>query len=289
MKLTPLTRTAARWTAGLLVAAGLAAGIGAHPAGADERPPAPTMQSLRLDAPDAYVTFKDNAEDESGFLIVLRERDQPDQMIPVYSTQAVPGAGRVATRTVSGIRPGVAYCATVQTYRSRDFDEVLLDPFAEVYSFDSNAVCADPTRRPPDLALEKIGGREEREWTVVKDQAPAYLVNIRNDGADAIGMVVVDISTSGVAKLADNQSVVLPGWRASGFTCVAKPHVPGSTTGGLRCTGGSLKQGGRTNPAILVRFTGRGYGYIHVSISASDGPAEVNLNNNHEALGIRVY
>jgi len=290
MKLTLPTRTTARWAAGLLVAAGLAIGIGTQPAAADEPPAVPTLLSLRLEAPDAHVTFRDNADDEHGFLIVLRERDHPDRVAVQASTPTgVPGVGRESTHSLSGITPGVAYCATVRAV-GWELVQYIPPVHFEIESAASNAVCADPAGQAaaPDLALEKIGGREEREWTLVKDQAPAYLVNLRNDGADANGTVVVDIATSGVATLAADQSVVQAGWTAAGFTCVTRPPAGGETAA-LRCTGGSLKQGERTNPAILVRFTGAGYGYIHATVSVSSGPADLNTSGNNEVLGIRIY
>ncbi|MGH2586297.1 MAG: hypothetical protein ACRDJE_15395 [Dehalococcoidia bacterium] len=291
MKFAPLTRTTARWTAGLLVAAGLAIGIGIQPAAADEEVGAPTLQSLRLEAPDAYVTFTDNSAIESDFRVIVRERNNPDRIVVETDVPPVPGEGRVVTRSVSGITAGVALCATVHAQVREENplnprDNPIVIPV--VGRAASNTVCADPASPPPDLALEKISGREEREWTLVKDQAPAYLVNLRNDGAGANGVVVVDIATSGVARLAEQPAVVRQGWEAAGFTCAARPPA-GAETAALRCTGGSLAQGARANPAIAVQFTGRGYGYIHATVSVSGGPAELNTSGNSEVLGIRIY
>jgi hypothetical protein len=289
MTLALLSTTTARVAIGLLVVAGLALGRGAHPAAADEIIRAPTLLSLHLEAPEATVTFKDNADPDYGLYITLRERDHPDRIaVSTFTPGGVPGVGRVATRTIRGITPGVAYCATVQAIvRVDNFNDDLYgleDPVTD----ESNAICMDPTSpQPPDLVLEKVGGPEETEWSAVAGKSPAYLVVFRNTGADATGTVVVDISTSGVATLAPDQAAVRAGWAAAGFTCVSTPPTGGANAG-LRCTGGSLKQGENTNPAILVRFTGRGYGHIHASVSVRGG-AETDTRDNAQTFNVRVY
>ncbi|HEX5166146.1 MAG TPA: hypothetical protein VFV93_12170 [Thermomicrobiales bacterium] len=291
MRYLPTIRTVVRLAAAALVATWLAAGIGAGVANADDDVGAPEVQGLRLEAPVAYVTFKDNASGETSFLIILSERNDPNRVSAVWSTGGVPGVGRVATRQVDGIRPGVAYCVVVQAFRSADGLEVLTDLSGlpgTGHSRESNAVCTDPDVRPPDLAMERIGGREERDWATVAGQAPAYLVAFRNDGADARGTVTVDIATSGVASLGDQIAVARQGWEAAGFTCASR-RTTGAETAALRCTGGSLKQGERVNSAVIVRFTGPGYGYIHASISVSDGPVETDTSDNLAVLGVRVY
>lgn len=40
---------------------------------------------------------------------------------------------------------------------------------------------------------------------------------------------------------------------------------------------------------MLVRFTGPGYGYIHVSVRTEDGAPEPTMADNSLAYGIRIY
>jgi len=133
--------------------------------------------------------------------------------------------------------------------------------------------------------VRNIRGREERTWDQVRTQPAAYLVEIGNSGADAVGTVVFDIQTSGVAKLAEQSA--LQGWQANGFTCATRP-VSGEANAGLRCTGGSLKRGQSINPAIIVGFTGRGFVAIHASVSVRGGTPEEDTGDNGLALNVRI-
>lgn len=291
MRYQTMTRTVGRLAAVALAATALALGISSG-ANADGEVGAPQLQSLRLEAPDAYITFKDNSAIETHFSVTLRERDNPDRVVISADVLPAPGEGRVVTRSVRGIAPGVPLCATV---RAMVWGENIFNPRdnpparpIEAESAPSNSICIDPNVRPPDLALEKIGGQEERDWVVVARQAPAYLVIFRNDGADATGTVTVDIATSGVATLGEQIAVVRQGWEAAGFACSTRQPA-GAETAALRCTGGSLKQGERINPAVIVRFTGQGYGYIHAAVSVNGDPVEADTSDNLTVLGIRIY
>ncbi len=153
----------------------------------------------------------------------------------------------------------------------------------------SAGTAVEPSGPPPDLAIEKIRGREEVEGGVGKTMA--YLVVFRNDGADANGTVVVDIATSGVLTLAEDPEVaqtVQKGWEASGFKCVTT-QPSGGANASMRCSGGSLKRGQSANPAVIVRATRAGYGYIHASIGVSGGPPERDTSDQGLALPVRIY
>lgn len=251
----------------------------AHPAAADEQIGPPTLQSVRLEPPSAFLTFKDNSAIETNFHIVLRERDNPDRIVAKANVLSVPGEGRVATRSIGGVPSGVALCAIIQ---SQIREEVPFGTFLLVEaSANSNTVCVDSlTPAPPDLALEKIRGREEWKPT----ESISYVIPMRNDGADATGTVVLEVATSGIATVTGGYQ---PGMAALGFTCVTKP-ASGTTTATLRCTGGSLKKGENTTTAILVRLTRPGYGAIHATISLSGGPAETDTSDNASTLPVRA-
>lgn len=199
--------TMGRLAGALLVAAGLALGIGIQPVAADDEDeiPRPTPLTLRLEGTEAHITFRDNSENEEEFYVYLEERDHPGVVVLRSHGPGVQGAGRVVSRSVQGITPGVAYCATVGAVRYENFVVTLSDTSV------SAALCAAPTDRAagPDLAIANIRGREEVEGGT--GRTLSYLVAFRNDGADANGTVVVDIATSGVVTLAD-QTAVRAGW-----------------------------------------------------------------------------
>jgi hypothetical protein len=261
-----------------LVASGVVLGPGIPHAVADEDLPTAQMDNLRLDGTTAYVTFTDYTEDETGYEITMFERDNRDRIV-VDATQvaAVPGTRRQATRTVSGIPSGVALCATVRSYRFGVNGPTSVD---NASSYWSNDVCADPAFARSDLALQNIRGNA----TPQASASPAYLVEIRNPGGtNAIG-IAVDISTSGVATLGD-QAAVAGGWNANGFTCASRAPSGGETSA-LSCTGGQLKQGEQTDPAVIVSFTGPGSGAIHASISSAT--TDTDTGNNGTALTVNA-
>jgi hypothetical protein len=220
MRMNPLARLAMSTA----LAFGLSLGLGVTPAAADTIP-APKLQSLRLEGTEAFVAFQDLSQDEHGFVITVRERDNPDRV--VLNAAPLPGGGapgknRVITQQVGGLPPGVPLCAFVQSAGlSSGFGAAELAGL-ETISPPSNTVCADPavTANAPDLALENIRGKAEQQWTTVQSQAPAYLVAFQNAGGEASG-ITVDISTSGVATLGD-QGAVAGGWTAAGFTCATR-------------------------------------------------------------------
>lgn len=275
---------------GALTASGAVLGVGTHTAAAvPATMPAPQLQSLRLEPPNAIVDFTDRSDNETGFFVSVRERNNPDVVVGFQEVRPVPGSGRTATQSVAvEAPPGVPVCATVRAIR-RD-QGVLADVFGSPIEYvpwveespESNTVCTDPATAPSELALQNIRGKAEQQWATVSGQAPAYLVEFRNSGADATG-IVVDISTSGRATLGD-QAAVQAGWAAAGFTCASRAPSGGETAA-LRCTGGKLKQGEQANPAVLVRFTGPGMGTIHASIS---GPGDTSTSNNGTAFNVTV-
>jgi hypothetical protein len=262
-----------------LLALGPVVGLGVGQAAAEETLDAPTLDSLRLEGRDAHVSFTDHSADETSFAISIWEPGVTSVVVASASVPGSPGDERQGvTRSVSGIPPGNPLCATVQaTITTAEY------PYLQESSPESNRVCEDPADAPSDVALENIRGKEELSWVTVAGQSPAYLVAFRNAGGNETAGIVVDISTSGVATLGD-QAGVQAGWAAAGFSCVTRPPAGGETAA-LSCTGGRLKPGEQTNPAVIVRFTGPGLGTIHASIS---GGADANPGNNGTALNVRV-
>jgi hypothetical protein len=277
----------ARFGIGAAAATVLLVAVGVSPAAAQPLP-APKLQSLRLEGTQAYVAFQDLSEEERGFTITVRERDNPDRVILDHAQLpggGAPGRSRVVTQQVGNLPSGVPLCASVQSWGLSTDGGVAELAGLERVSEPSNTVCTDPANAASaaDLALENIKGKAEQEWTTVQSQAPAYLVAFRNAGGDATG-ITVDVSTSGVATLSD-QAAGAGGWTAAGFSCA--PRAPsGGETAGLRCTGGKLAKGQASSPAVIIRFTGPGNGTIHASISGGGG--DTNSANNGTALSVRV-
>jgi hypothetical protein len=255
----------------------LAFGAGIPTAAADT--PAPQLKSVRVDGTELFFTFVlPSNEDVGGVWLTVRERDNPDHVIldgQGVSLFPLPPPYREISRQAGGMPPDVPVCATLVAWNDPSIG--IKDP----HSPPSNSLCTDPakTAKQTDLALQNIRGNIDPK----ANQSPAYLVEFRNAGGADVTGAVVDVSTSGVAKLAD-QGAVLGGWAANGFSCA--PRGPsGGETAALHCTGGNLKKGEQTDPAVIVSFTGPGFGAIHAQIS---GAGDTNSGNNGTALNVNV-
>jgi hypothetical protein len=267
MDLTGTLRTTGR-VAGALLVAGLLVGAGlpAHTAHAGQDLGRPELLSIRLDAPTLSVTFRDNASGEEQFQVyaVPRDRSMPEsQGRAIGYIPGVPGEGRVATRSINGILPGIGYCVKIGA-------EAEPSRFEFDFSGYSNLVCADPPGPPsaPDLTVSKVEVVNQPSRS-----SHSYAVTIRNDGADAKGTAELLISTTGALT---RTNTVLP---EKGFTCTAV-GPEGTATGSFRCTGGTLKQGESARIAFFARGTRAGLGYVHATVSvAGGGEADTTLNS----------
>jgi hypothetical protein len=266
---------------GVLVASGLAIGPGIQPAAAlpgegdrpDYRTESPLVQNVRTEGNTAYVTFVDNSARESGYRVEAWANPVDDTWTN-DKQGPIQGNGRVATGTVTGIPPGVPICAKVEVRIDWD-DAVGAMDFTDYLG--SNTVCTDPVTAPSDVALQNIRGNVNPQAS----QSPAYLVALRNPGGNDATGVTVNVSTSGVATLGD-QAAVAGGWAANGFSCASRPPSGGETSA-LTCTGGNLKKGEETAPAVIVKFTGPGLGAIHAQVS---GAGDNTPGNNGTALNV---
>jgi hypothetical protein len=253
-----------------LAAVGIVVGSGVPPATAEEIEKPPDVQSLRLEGSEGYVTFVDNSTNESAFRVIVVTNGEPSYSVASVEVPPNPGHGRVVTRQVSGMPSGQSVCASVTAVGPEPMPGTTNRYFLTSYGL----TCADPANVPSDVALQNIRGNANPQTSA----SPAYLVELRNPGGtDATG-VTVDISTSGVAALGD-QAGVLGGWSANGFNCTTNSSTS------MRCTGGNLKKGEQTAPAVIVGFTGPGFGAIHAQVS---GAGDTNAGNNGTALNVNV-
>jgi hypothetical protein len=137
---------------------------------------------MRLEPPNAYLTFVDHSAQESSFLVTVWERDNPDRVL-VQNLEFPPtsGDGRVATRQVSGIPAGVPLCAKLSA-------SALVFLHAK-RSPNSNTVCTDPgvEAAAPDIAVWKVDGPEEQQWLKVEGwkSNSVYRAEFENAGADS--------------------------------------------------------------------------------------------------------
>ncbi|MEU6861963.1 hypothetical protein ABZ924_01600 [Streptomyces sp. NPDC046876] len=257
------TRRALRLSLGIGMACGLAAATTAPASAAADDPivKAPTLLSLRLDAPTAYLTFKDNSEPDILYTITLTEKDNPGYTKIVRQAPGrVPGTGRVATRTATGIKPGLAYCATIRA--TVHYEDTVPNPYnlEDPVTPESNKVCADPVNAskpqssPTDLSVGPITGEANPPSGTNRN----YWVGYANKGADATG-VVLEVWATGPMKLRRPPE----SGTFSGFTCAA------SGASGFRCTGGTVKPGDKGSIPFLISVTGTGNGTVHASISGS--------------------
>jgi hypothetical protein len=273
-----------RLAVALMVAACLALGAGVQGATAVVPPHPPTLLDFYADTP-TEVSIKWTNHDHARSDGIRVDLYQNDVSVVAWVLRDAPGFG--TTRfSDGGLQPDTGYCLGLRAYSGSGEDAF------SSFSAESERLCTTTPASegfvpgPVDLLLENIRGREE--LTVPAGATIAYLIVFRNLGNDAIGSVVVDIATSGVLTLSADQTLVRPGWEASGFTCGSTPPT-GAATAGLRCTGGTLKRGQSTDPAILVQVTGPGFGYIHGSVGVSRGRPEYDKSDNLLTLPVRVY
>ncbi|GFG52771.1 hypothetical protein CQY20_01960 [Mycolicibacterium agri] len=258
---------------GILVLAVVISGAGTPVARADT-PPA-QLKSATVKGTTLTYTFSLQSNDNvGGIWLTVRERDNPDRVIidgRDVNIHPLPPPFRDITRTAEGMPENTPVCVSIVVW------EYVHLGFNEDPSPPSNTICTDPakTAAQADVALQTIRGNDSPPASA----SPAYLVIVRNvSDVDATG-VVVDISTSGVAKLGD-QSVVTPGWTANGFSCAPVAPVGGQSSA-MRCTGGTVAKGKEINPAVIVTFDRPGIGAIHAQVS---GAGDTTPGNNGTAL-----
>lgn len=183
-------------------------------------------------------------------------------------------------RGASGIKPGMRYCVSIE---ARIGDGTAPNAFSEP----TERQCVTIPGRP-NLVISEIRGKEDIEWAATNQRTPVYIFMLRNDGGDATDRVVVEIKTSGVVRIADEQlPILVQGWESNGFTC-ERIGVSGGANAGLLCNGGTLKAGQEINPAILTRVTGRGFGAVHVVINVSRGRGDSDPGDNSLTLNVQV-
>lgn len=210
---------------------------------------------------------------EGGFIRIFQAPDvlKADTRY-CFGMQAYAGTGPVETRAFS--EESERRCLVMPTRE----DEVAVEAPRPVPT---------ATPRPSDLSIRNIRGKEDLDWAVVRNGGGSYLIEMANARTTATGNVVVDIQTSGVVTIGEQIEIVQRGWAAAGFICAPRA-VSGGANAGLRCTGGTLKAGQVANPAVIVKFTGRGIGTVHASIGLSSGAADYDQSDNGLALSVRV-
>ncbi|MGW6858358.1 hypothetical protein [Streptomyces xanthophaeus] len=272
-----------RLSLGAGMVCGLVAGP-APPAQAGGRFEPPTLLSLKLDAPTAYVTLRDNVGPgtggtDIGVLITLTQKDAPTPTSVRASSAGVPERGRVVTRTVTGIKPDATYCAVAQSHVRRDVDNVtdLNDQVAGLlngHTSYSNQVCAGPGgsadesgSATADVAVRAVTG----DATGPVGGTRNYWVQYANESQTPARGLVIEAQTSGALGVRNPPA----SGTFNGFTCTAVA-AGGAATGGFRCTGGSLKAGEKGQIPVLAKVTTAGTGTVHVSISAEGDPVPGN-------------
>lgn len=284
--MTPTPRIRRKWS--LPLVAGMLCGLiawPAVPAAADDYVPnPPTLKSLRLEGTNATVTFTDNTEPDLSFSITLTERDNPG-----YTTitrklpgTTVPGVGRSVTRTASGaVKPGIAYCATVEAVVKYKDEPLNAIPLEDPSTGPSNKVCAQPTDTanpagsPTDLSMDSISGPAD----VTVGAIPNYWVSYANSGP-AVSAITIEVLTSGPLAL----RLAPPSGPFNGFQCAAVGPSGGST-GGFRCTGGTLKAGEKGRIPLLTSVTKKGFGAVHATISVA---GDTNSGNNSATYTVQA-
>ncbi|MCX5379900.1 hypothetical protein [Streptomyces sp. NBC_00091] len=262
-------KTRLRWiyrtSVGGGIACGLALGLATPAPAVDDR--SASLISVTLDAPDVTVTFRDgNTTDESHTLDLIPQGTGATARRNIPLSGEIPSVNRTKVVTVNaGIRPGVAYCASVVTHTKADL------PFGHYPShLRSNVKCVESAgspNAPSDVAIGAIDGEANPPAGTNRN----YWINYSNSGADAKG-VSVDVQTSG--------SITMRRPPESG-TFNGMQCAPSGT--GFHCTGGNLPKGAKGQIPLLAMVKSAGPGAIHATISVEGDP---NPGNNAQTLGV---
>ncbi|MCY0949407.1 hypothetical protein [Streptomyces sp. H27-S2] len=252
-----------RASVGTGLACGLAVGL-ATPAQSSQ------LVSVRLDAPDVTVTFRDTDADDDSHVLILRPQGA-GEVRRIRLVGEVPSVNRTVVKTVNaGIRPGVAYCAVVESH-TRGGDGVISD-FGSNY--ESNEVCSEPAgsaNAPSDVSIGAITGEASPPSGTNRN----YWVAYSNSGADAKD-VVIQVQASGSLSLRRAPE----SGTFNGFQCSA------TGTTGYRCTGGTLAKGAKNQIPLLATVTRNGPGAIHATITAPGDPDPGNNSGTHTVTAV---
>jgi hypothetical protein len=298
-------RTITRLSAGLLVAAALAAGsLAAHPqrAAADGPIPAPSIESFSIVGQTANVTMRDNGPggDSYDFQVEFYQGTDPQHHDPheqiVYRSDSL-GAGVSKTLTINNdVTPGQSYCIQAAAWWINVAQPLQASP-------ESNMICASPTSgvvlnpgristEPclackvgtqsstpaptlPDFAVTRISGDQQ----VTQGFTKTYDVVVANLGARPQTQVQVQIQVTG--SLNYQQMVQTP----AGFTCTGN--------GPITCVGplGGYGDAPITTVAdfqLQVYAGGTGLGSISASADPNNLITESNETNNAQSLAVTV-
>jgi hypothetical protein len=152
---------------------------------------------------------------------------------------------------------------------------------------DDNVEDIGDNMAPPmsDLSIEVTSGTRE---TYLVSYGLPYDFRIRNDGADAISQLLVEVETSGVARIPVNQPAgSAQSWKAAGFDC---PFGAGSSvTDRIACRGGWLRAGEAVTLRLFIRFVDAGQGLIEMGIRSSRFEVtDVSPDNNRASREVQV-
>jgi len=252
-------------------------------AAAESEPRPPILHEFIALSPSSFYVRRSDHLGEGPADGLWANVYQNERLALVVNLGNQPAAGSTEIDDPNGIlQPSTRYCVGLLAYVGSGTSD------SSTFSDESNRFCTTtpaapsvkviprvpiptevtPPAAPPDLALEAIRGREEGEWSGVKETTPTYLIALRNDGADALGTVVVEIATSGVLSLA------------------GKPVGTGQCQPAL--TGGTLRSGQSTSSPIVVSPSRPGFGYIQASIGIRSGPADRDTSDNSQMLAVRI-
>ncbi|MFD9333985.1 hypothetical protein ACFWBF_06150 [Streptomyces sp. NPDC060028] len=228
---------------------------------------AASLVSVVLDAPYATVTFRDTDTRDQSHTLILTPQNAGGESRRIVVAGEVPSVNRTVVKMVNaGIRPGVAYCAVVET--AVKGEDGILGSFGTTTT--SNKVCSEgagSANAPTDVSIGSIEGEASPQAGTNRN----YWVSYANSGADAKG-VTVDVQTSGsITMRRPPESGTF-----HGMQCAASGT-------GFHCTGGTIPKGAKGQIPLLATVKNAGPGAIHATISVAGDP---NPGNNSQTLGV---
>jgi hypothetical protein len=138
-----------------------------------------------------------------------------------------------------------------------------------------------------DVSVEWTSGTRE---TLLVTYALPYDLKVRNDGADIVGDLRVEVTASGIATISVNQPAgSAQDWVAAGLTCPWEARSDGTAKRSVACSGGSLRSGESITLRVFILFTDVGSGSIAANVGI-DGEEmfDNNFKNNYATRDVKI-
>ena len=250
----------------LVAIAGRATGVRA-----DATDASPDILSVELRGVDGTIRYTDHVHNEANYTLSVWEADNRDDSPPAGQTftyPASPGQGRTNVRTFTVPKANFRYC--MQLHTASQAEDGISGAFGA--DFDSEIRCVDPVKNAakPDLEVRRIG--QERIYEA--NSKASALIDLHNDGADAVGNVEFTIMSSGAVTVTE-MLVNANEWKCERIS------VPDHNAA-FRCRGGTIRHGESAQPFFFFTTGGvNAQAILEARVTTTSGPEDRASSDNY--------